>query len=62
MMKKVISLFAVRRCLENSRDYFEHLQNAGILDNLSEEDQRRYRAIFSEITEVSICDWTINYY
>lgn len=61
-MKKVISLFPVRRCLQNSRDFFEHLQNTGILDNLSEEDQRKYRAIFSEISDVSAADWTINYF
>lgn len=61
-MKKVISLFTVRRCLEHSRDYFEHLQNTGILDNLSEEDQRKFRVIFTELTDASISDWTINYF
>lgn len=61
-MKKVITLFSVRSCLNRSRDYLEHLENTGILDNLSEEDQRRYRAIFAEITDVTISDWTINYY
>lgn len=61
-MKKVISLFSVRYCLIHSRDYMEHLQNTGILENLSEEDQRRYRAIFTDIQDVTASDWTINYY
>lgn len=61
-MNKVISITSVRRCLRSSYDYFEHLQNIGILNGLSEEDQRKFRAIFQDIHETNSSDWTVNYF
>lgn len=59
---KVISVYEAKSYVVSCYEYFSSLQNKPVFNNLSEEEQRKFRAYIDDLYLASYASWTTNYY